>query len=59
MSKKTLQINRIQDVGMDIGDIVTGKHTVSGTTVSAPIDRKSFTYSGGTMRLEYHVKEEA
>ena len=59
MSKKTLQINRIQDVEMDIGDIVTGKHTVSGTSVSAPIDRKSFTYSGGTMRLEYHVKEEA
>ena len=58
MSKKTLQINRIQDVEMDIGDIVTGKHTVSGTSVSAPIDRKSFTYSGGTMRLEYHVKED-
>lgn len=59
MSKKTLQINRIQDVEMDVGDIVTGKHTVSGTSVSAPIDRKSFAYSGGTMRLEYHVKEEA
>ena len=59
MSKKTLQINRITDVEMDIGDIVTGKHTVSGTSVSAPIDRKSFTYSGGAMRLEYHVKEEA
>lgn len=59
MSKKTLQINRIQDVEMGIGDIVTGKHTVSGTSVSAPIDRKSFAYSGGTMRLEYHVKEEA
>ena len=59
MSKKTLQINRITDVEMNVGDIVTGKHTVSGTTVSAPIDRKSFTYSGGTMRLEYHVKEEA
>lgn len=58
MSKKTLQINRIQDVEMDIGDIVTGRHTVSGTSVSAPIDRKSFTYSGGTMRLEYHVKED-
>ena len=59
MSKKTLQINRIQDVEMDIGDIVTGRHTVSGTTVSAPIDRKSFTYSGGTMRLEYHIKEDS
>ena len=58
MSKKMLQINRIQDVEMDIGDIVTGKHTVSGTSVSAPIDRKSFTYSGGTMRLEYHIKED-
>lgn len=59
MSKKTLQINRIQDVEMDIGDIVTGKHTVSGTSVSAPIDRKSFAYSGGVIRLEYHVKEDA
>ena len=58
MSKKTLQINRIQDVEMDVGDIVTGKHTVSGTSVSAPIDRKSFTYSGGIVRLEYHVKED-
>ena len=58
MSKKTLQINRIQDVEMDIGDIVTGKHTVSGTSVSAPIDRKSFAYSGGIVRLEYHVKED-
>lgn len=58
MSKKTLQINRIQDIEMDIGDIVTGKHTVSGTSVSAPIDRKSFTYSGGIVRLEYHVKED-
>lgn len=58
MSKKTLQINRITDVEMDIGDIVTGKHTVSGTSVSAPIDRKSFTYSGGIVRLEYHVKED-
>ena len=44
MSKKTLQINRIQDVEMDIGDIVTGKHTVSGTGGSAPIDRKSCRY---------------
>jgi len=58
MSKKTLQINRIQDVEMDVGDIVTGKHTVSGTSVSAPIDRKSFAYSGGIVRLEYHVKED-
>ena len=58
MSKKTLQINRITDVEMDVGDIVTGKHTVSGTSVSAPIDRKSFTYSGGIVRLEYHVKED-
>ena len=58
MSKKTLQINRITDVEMDIGDIVTGKHTVSGTSVSAPIDRKSFAYSGGIVRLEYHVKED-
>ena len=58
MSKKTLQINRITDVEMDVGDIVTGKHTVSGTSVSAPIDRKSFAYSGGIVRLEYHVKED-
>lgn len=58
MSKKTLQINRIEGVEMDIGDIVTGYHTASGTSVSAPIDRKNLAYSGGVMRLEYHVKEE-
>ena len=58
MSKKTLQINRIEGVEMDIGDIVNGYHTASGTSVSAPIDRKSFAYSGGIVRLEYHVKED-
>lgn len=59
MSRKSLQVNRIQDVSMDIGDIVNGRHIVSGVQVSAPIDRKSFSYSGGVMRLEYHVKEDA
>lgn len=59
MSRKSLQVNRIQDVSMDVGDIVNGQHIVSQTHVSAPIDRKSFTYSGGIIRLEYHVKEDA
>ena len=59
MSRKSLQVNRIQDVYMDVGDIVNGQHIVSRTHVSAPIDRKSLTYTGGVMRLEYHVKEDA
>ena len=58
MSKKSLHINRIQDIEMDIGDTVTGRHTVSGISVSAPIDRKNFSYSGGTVKLEYHIKED-
>ena len=52
-----LQINAIQDVEMDIGDIVTGSHLDSGITTSAPIDRKILRYSDGDLKIEYHVKE--
>ena len=52
-----LQINAVQDVEMDIGDIVTGSHLESGITTSAPIDRKILRYADGDVKIEYHVKE--
>lgn len=57
-SGKTLQIDEVNGVDMEIGDIVVGRKNYSGLIIEKPITRKILRISGGTETIEYKVKGE-
>lgn len=56
-SSKKLQIDA-ENVDLNIGDIVSGRHRETGLVIEAPINKKIYRISGGRMTIEYGVKEE-
>ena len=57
-SSKNLQIDEVEGVDMEIGDIVVGRKNDIGLIVEKPIVRKILRISDGKTSIEYKVKGE-
>lgn len=57
-NSKSLQIDEVTDVELDIGDIVVGRKNDIGLIVEQPITRKILRISEGVESIEYKVKGE-